>query len=381
MNVTVGIGLLGCGTVGAAVAQRLLHDRDAIERGSGVRYTVRAIAVEHTGKPRPCDIDASLFTGDARAVIDDPSVDLIVECIGATVETAELIERALERGRHVVTANKDLIANQGPRLFALARVRGVTLACEAAACGAVPVVRTICDALAGDEIHAIAGVLNGTCTSILSSMEQGNSYAHALADAQLRGFAESNPASDVEGADAAHKLALLVQLGFGLAVVSPRIRRSGITRITQSDIARATILGYRLRLVAAASRSPHGAFAEVAPVLVARDHPFARTTGAENAVLVRARDAGCILLGGLGAGGAASASAVIGDVISALRAIASRSAVNAARVRLEPAIDVSPFFHTFTRHADFPRYPQWDDTCLEAPASQASLAFAWPGKD
>jgi homoserine dehydrogenase len=382
MQLTVGIGLLGCGTVGAHVARRLLHERDAIERRSGVRYELRGIAVRDFEKPRPSDIDAGLLTRDARSVVEDPLVDLVVECIGGISEAAEFVERALDRGRHVVTANKNLLATQGPRLQALASSRNASLRYEASACGAIPIVRTIDDALAGDQVLSFAGVVNGTCNAILSAMESGADYVDALAEAQRLGYAEAVPSSDIEGTDAAHKLALLMQLAFGLAVISPRIRREGIIHVTKRAIARATMLGYRIRLVAAALRTEDGAAAEVAPVLLPYDHPFAQATGPDNVVRLVGRDAGPLLLSGHGAGGAATASAVLGDVVTSLRAIGERHDLG-RRIRthaLRPAIDVTPFFAALPRHPELPRYPLWDDTVLNAPAAQIP-AFSWPGKE
>jgi homoserine dehydrogenase len=374
MDCRIGIGLLGCGTVGASVAQRLLHEREAIERRSGVSYTLRGIAIANAEKTRPETIDTRLLTRNARALVDDPSVDLIVECVGGTGETAELVERALERGRFVVTANKDLIATQGPRLLALAQARGAGLRYEAAACGAIPIVRSLGDGLAGDSILALAGVMNGTCTAILSAMEAGEEYDAALARAQALGYAEADPSSDVNGDDAAHKLALLVQLAFGLAVISPRIRRSGIRNVSKRDIARAQMLGYRIRLVAAAVRNGQSACGEVAPVLVAAAHPFARASGPENVVRVVARDAGPLVFSGRGAGGFPTASAVLGDVVSSLRAIAQRT--RPAASHLEPALDVAPLFANLPRHPELPRYPRWDDNLLEAPVSQIETALS-----
>lgn len=381
MQLTVGIGLLGCGTVGASVARRLLHERDAIERRSGIRYDVRAIAARDTTKVR-ADIDAQLFTHDARAVIDDPNVDVVIECIGGTTLAAEFVERALDRGRHVITANKDLLATQGPRLSALASLRGVSLRYEAAAGGAVPIVRTLDDALAGDEVIAFAGVLNGTCTAILSSMESGDDYDAALATAQRLGYAEADPTNDVDGTDAAHKLALLVQLAYNLAVISPRIRREGITHVTKRDVARAAMLGYRIRLVCASMRIGDGAAAEVAPVLLPSTHPFAQASGPENVVRVLARDAGPLVLHGRGAGGAATASAVLGDVVTTLRSIGERHDLRSrARTHeLRPALDVPPLFAALPRHPELPRYPLWDDTFLEAPATH-NAAFSSPGRE
>ncbi len=366
MDCTVGIGLLGCGTVGASVAERLLHEHGAIERRSGVKYQLQAIAIANPSKPRPSVIDPRLFTKNARAVIDDPRVDLLIECIGGTHDASDLLEYALERGKTVVTANKDLIATQGPRLFALAHSRGARLRYEAAACGAIPVIRVLDDALAGDDVHAFGGVVNGTCTYILSQMEQGEEYDVALARAQELGFAEVDPSNDIEGLDAAHKLALLMQLAFQMAVISPRLRRSGITQITKRDVARAQMLGYRIRLVAAATRSGNVASGEVAPVLVPEAHPFAKASGPENVVRIVSRDAGALLLSGIGAGGFPTASAVLGDVVTALRDLANQRVAHFPA--LDPALDIAPLFDRLPRHPELARYPIWDDSLLESPA-------------
>lgn len=373
---TAGIALLGCGTVGASVAERLLHERDAIERRSGVRYELRAIAIRDVTKPRPDSIDPRLYTHDARALVNDPHVDIVIECMGGTAHTTELIESALERGRSVVTANKDLLATQGPRLHALAAARGAGLRYEAAACGAIPVVRMLDDALAGDRIDALAGVVNGTCNAILSAMESGAEFAEALADAQARGYAEADPSNDVEGVDAAHKLAVLMQLAFGLAVISPRIRHAGIAGVAKRDVARAQMLGYRIRLVAAAARTAAGAFADVAPVLVRHDHPFAAVSGPENIVRVVARDAGPLVMRGLGAGGPATASAVLGDVVSSLRALDERHDLARRAPTLEPALDVAPIFADLPRHPELPRYVLWDESVTDAPVSHVNRALS-----
>jgi homoserine dehydrogenase len=374
MDVQVGIGLLGCGTVGASVAQRLLEECDAVERRSGVRFVLQKIAVAHLDKPRPGALAPSLFTTNARAVIDDPRVDLIVEAIGGTQIASELLEYALERGKTVVTANKDLIATQGPRLFALAHSRGARLRYEAAACGAIPVIRVLDDALAGDRVHAFGGVVNGTCTYILSQMEAGEEYGVALERAQELGFAEVDPSADVEGLDAAHKLALLMQLAFQSAVVTQRLRRGGISSITKHDVEMAKALGYRIRLVAAAKRNGITS-AEVAPVLVPEAHPFAQASGPQNVVRVVARDAGPLLLSGTGAGGFPTASAVLGDVVTALRDIANQRAVHYPA--LDPALEIAPLFANLPRHPEFPKYPIWDDailenTCAKQPSTSAA---------
>jgi len=344
---TVGIALLGCGTVGGGLAERLLHEQASIERRSGVGYSLRGIAIRDPHKPRPHDVPAALFTRDARALVDDPHVDLVVECIGGTGIAAELVERALDRGRHVVTANKDLIATQGPRLRALAARRGVSLRYEAAVAGAVPIVRALEESLASERVSSVTGIVNGTCNAILGAIERGSSYEAALADAQAKGFAEADPSSDVLGADAAHKLAILIQVAFGLAVISPRIRRRGIDGITADDVAVAARAGYRIKLLAHAERTRGGCEAEVAPVWVREADPFARISGPNNAVRVVAREAGELFFSGQGAGRDPSASAVLADVVVALRGVGERHDY-VQRTHLhgapEPAIDVTPAY-------------------------------------
>ncbi len=377
---TAGIALLGCGTVGACVAERLLYERDVIERRSGVHYELRAIAIRDATRTRIESIDTRLFTTDPRAIVEDSRVDIVIECIGGTAQACELIEIALERGRSVVTANKDVLATQGPRLQALAAARGAGLRYEAAACGAIPVVRMLYDALAGDRIDALAGVVNGTCNAILSEMDAGSEFAEAVAAAQARGYAEADPSNDIDGVDAAHKLAVLMQLAFGLAVISPRIRHTGIAGVTKREIARAQALGYRIRLIAAAARCDDGAFAGVAPLLVPRDHPFATLSGPENIVRVAARDAGPLTMRGRGAGGPATASAILGDVVSSLRALGERRDVARQLRALEPALDVAPIFTGLPRHPELPRYALWDDTLLDAPVSHAQACVVMTGK-
>jgi homoserine dehydrogenase len=368
MNLTVGIGLLGCGTVGAHVADRLQRERDEIAYRSGVRYELRAIAIQDSCKRRPDSLDRSIFTRNARSVVEDPRVDVIVELIGGTTEAAELIEGALDRGLHVVTANKDLIGTQGPRLRALAAVRGAALRFEAAVGGATPIVRTLDEALAGDSVRAVSGVLNGTCTAILAAMEVGAEFSDALAGAQRRGYAEADPSRDLDGDDAAHKLAIVAQLAFGLAVTSPSISRTGIRLVSQGDVARARLLGYRIRLVGAAHRTERGIVAGVAPALLPEAHEFARTYDADNVVNIEARHAGELVLRGCGAGGEATASAVISDVVAVLRALGNRSDVGKQwRTRpLQPAFEIASLFDRFARTAELP-YPVWDNAATRTP--------------
>ncbi|MGH7737818.1 MAG: homoserine dehydrogenase [Candidatus Tyrphobacter sp.] len=370
MQLTVGIALLGCGTVGTAAAQRLVENAGVIERRTGVRCDLRGIAIRNPLRPRSASIPPHRFRRDAAALIADPRVDVVIETIGGTGDAAEYVERALDAGRHVITSNKELVATQGPRLLALAASRGVTLRYEAAACSAVPVVRTILDALAGDVVHSVGGVLNGTTTFILSAMEEGARYDDALAAAQHFGYAEADPAYDVDGADAAHKLALLLQVAFESAIISSRIRRSGIAGISRDHIRAARAEGFRIRLVAAGVHHNDGILAEVGPVLVPEHHAFANVRAVENAVRIEARDAGTLSLSGLGAGGVASASAILGDLTSLLRDLTHRRQGGASHApRFDPIIDVAPAFAYLERSDDLGGLPIWNDALLNATAS------------
>jgi len=319
----VGIGLLGCGTVGGGVAQLLTVNASAIARTGGADFVLRAIAVRDAAKARPGVSDPALFTTDAAGLVRHDDVSLIVECIGGTGIAAELVEAAIAAGKHVVTANKDLLATQGPRLAALAAERGVTLHYEAAVGGAIPIVRALRESLAGEDVLEVGGVLNGTTNFILSEMTRGATYAGALAEAQRLGYAEADPTSDVEGIDAAHKLAILMQLAFKRAVTSPLIARRGITPVTRDDVSFGMRMGWRVKLIACArTASPQALQASVTPAYVPERHPFADPVGAQNCIRVIGRASGSLTFAGSGAGRDPTASAVIGDVVAALRSAA-----------------------------------------------------------
>ncbi len=317
----VGIGLLGCGTVGGGVAQLLIANPSAITRVAGAEFDLRRVAVRDLHKPRNVTLPLDLLTDDPNSVVDDPAIDLIIECIGGVGIARTLVERALEHGKHVVTANKDMLATDGPRLAALAAARGVTLHYEAAVGGAIPIVRALTDSLAGEDVLEVGGVLNGTTNFILSAMGGGATYAGALAEAQRLGFAEADPTSDVDGIDAAHKLAILTQLSFKYAVTSDRITRRGITGVSREDVVLASRLGMRVKLIAYARRGATIG-ASVTPAYVRIGHPFAEPTGAHNCIRVIGTSSGSLTFAGSGAGREPTASAVIGDVIAALRRLA-----------------------------------------------------------
>lgn len=360
MRSVVGVGLLGCGTVGTSVAERLISHEDDIAQRAGVSFDLRAVAIRDATKLRPAVLDNVRFTANVRDVVEDPTIDVVIECIGGTSIAAAAIEEALDRGKHVVTANKDAIATQGPRLCALAAARGVALRYEAAAGGAIPIVRALSESLAGDEVYAIAGVVNGTCTAILSAMEDGASYAEALAQAQQLGYAEADPSGDVGGADAANKLALLLQLGFREAVVSGRIPCVGIESIGKPEIARARMWGYRVRSIAAAVRTSDGILAQVAPMLIPQDHPFAQTCGPQNVICIIARDAGTLLMSGAGAGAVPTASAILGDVVDVMRGIVGRHDLR-VRCNALASSTINEFGDRFELHDELTHLRIWND--------------------
>jgi homoserine dehydrogenase len=310
----LGIGLLGCGIVGSAVARRLLATRPELVRGIAVRDPHKARDVAWAG-----------WNADPFAVVDDPSVGIVIECIGGVRLARELVLRAIAHGKDVITANKELIALDGPWLAAFAARTGATLHYEAAVGGAIPILRALETSLVDETVTEVGGVVNGTTNFVLSQMEDGAGYAGALAEAQRRGFAEADPANDVDGHDAAHKLTILATLAFRQPVALDAVRRRGITAVTPEDIALARERGWRVKLVALARRTATGIEAGVSPMFVAHDHVFARPSGAENVVALTGAGCGPLAFFGLGAGGEASASSVIGDVVSAVDARAHGS--------------------------------------------------------
>jgi homoserine dehydrogenase len=313
-----GVGLLGCGVVGAAVARRLL----AAHPGR-----LQAVAVRDPHKPR--DVPWSAWGADPFAVVDDPAVGVVVECIGGLRLARELVLRAIAHGKDVVTANKELIAHDGPWLRAFAARTGATLHYEAAVGGAIPILRCLETSLSDEPILEAGGVVNGTTNFVLSRMEAGESYAEALAEAQRRGFAEADPRNDVEGVDAVHKLAILATLAFRAPVSPASIPRRGITALVPGDVALAAERGWRLKLIALARRSGAGLEAAVTPAYVPRGHAFARPDDAQNVVRLVGAHSGPLEFFGLGAGGAASASSVVGDIVAAINGHARGSAPHA----------------------------------------------------
>ena len=314
------VGLLGMGTVGGAVAGLLLERRGEIARRAGLPVVLHRIAVAHPNRPRQVRVPDGLIVGDARAVLDDPAVDIVVEVMGGIEPARTYITRALAAGKSVVTANKQLMSSRGNELLAAAARSQVDLFFEASVAGGIPVVKAIAESLAANTISEILGILNGTTNYILTRMSQdGVGFAEALVAAQQRGFAESDPTDDVDGHDAAAKLAILASVAFGSHVAGEDVYREGIGGITQRDIAYARDLGYVVKLLAIARHRDGAVEARVHPGLLPVGHPLAGVSDELNAVMIEGDPVGPVVLEGRGAGGGPTASAVVGDVIDAAR--------------------------------------------------------------
>ncbi|HEV3354894.1 MAG TPA: homoserine dehydrogenase [Acidimicrobiales bacterium] len=315
---TVRVGLLGCGNVGGALVELIGEQREAIADRTGLRLEVARVAVRNTAKQRAVELDSDVLTNEALSVVEDPSVDIVVELIGGIEPARELILTALQNGKAVVTGNKELLANVGGELFEAAEKASVDLLFEAAVAGGIPLIRPLRESLAGDRVRRILGIVNGTTNFILTRMtEEGSTFHEALAEAQELGYAERDPTADIEGFDAASKAAIIATVAFGVRVVAGDVYREGISGITASDIAFAGRLGYVVKLLAVAESDERGVVVRVHPAMVPSDHPLAAVRESFNAVFIEGAAVGDLMLYGRGAGGRPTASAVLGDVIDA----------------------------------------------------------------
>ncbi len=315
------IGVAGLGTVGTGVLRLLRENAEIVAARAGRGIEVAAISARDRGRDRGISLDGMRWHDDPLTLATAPEIDAVVELIGGADGPARrLVEAAIAAGKPVVTANKALLAVHGAELAASAERAGVPLAFEAAVAGGIPVIKALREGLAGNRIEAIAGILNGTCNYILTAMhERGGEFADRLAEAQRLGYAEADPSLDVDGTDAAHKLAILAALAFGRPVAFEAVHVEGIRGITALDIGFATELGYRIKLLGIARRSGSGIAARVHPCLVAQSAPIARVDGVFNAVVAEGDFVGRIMLEGRGAGGGPTASAVVADLIDLAR--------------------------------------------------------------
>jgi len=320
----VKVGLLGLGTVGGGTVNVLRRNAQEIARRAGRGIVVSHASARDLSKPRICDTDGIRLTTDPFEVVDDPDVSIIVELIGGDSLARELVMQAIANGKHVVTANKALIAKYGNDIFAAAQAQGVMVAFEAAVAGGIPIIKAIREGLAGNRIEWLAGIINGTGNFILTEMrDKGRDFADVLAEAQRLGYAEADPTFDVEGIDAAHKLTILAAIAFGIPLQFDQVYTEGISRISGTDVAYAGQLGYRIKHLGIARRTSAGVELRVHPTLIPERRLIANVDGVMNAVLVQADAVGPTLYYGAGAGADPTASAVVADLVDVVRALTS----------------------------------------------------------
>ncbi|GII82942.1 homoserine dehydrogenase [Sphaerisporangium siamense] len=316
------VALLGCGVVGSQVV-RLLHEQaDDLAARIGAPLELAGVAVRRLGRKRDSEVDPSLLTTDAEALVARDDVDIVVEVIGGIEPARSLMLAALADGKAIVTANKALLAEDGATVHGAAKRHGGDLYYEASVAGAIPLLRPLRESLAGDRVRRVLGIVNGTTNYILDKMDTtGASFTDALEEAQSLGYAEADPTADVEGFDAAAKAAILAGLAFHTRVTAADVHREGITEITATDVASAKAMGYVIKLLAICARSDDGRSVgvRVHPAMIPRTHPLAGVREAYNAVFVEAESAGQLMFYGKGAGGAPTASAVLGDIVAVAR--------------------------------------------------------------
>ncbi len=327
MKRELGIGMLGCGVVGSQVARLLTEDSGDFAARSGAKLSLKKIAVRDVAVKRE-HVKSELLTKDADSVVNDPSIDIVIEVMGGIEPARTLILKAIANGKSIITANKALLAKHGAELFEAADKKGVDLYYEAAVGGAIPILRPLRESIVGDHVHRIMGIVNGTTNYILTKMdEEGSDFGAALKEAQQLGFAEADPTADVEGHDAAAKAAILAGLAFHTRVTSDQVSAEGITKISARDVAVAHDINHVIKLLAIAELTEKGEVSvRVQPTLLPRQHPLAAVRNAFNAIFVEAESAGELMFYGRGAGGAPTASAILGDLIAIARNMTSGGA-------------------------------------------------------
>ncbi len=327
MKRELGIGMLGCGVVGSQVARLLTEDSGDFAARSGAKLSLKKIAVRDVAAKRE-HVKSDLLTKDADALVNEPSIDIVIEVMGGIEPARTLILKAIANGKSIITANKALLAKHGAELFEAADKKGVDLYYEAAVGGAIPILRPLRESIVGDHVHRIMGIVNGTTNYILTKMdEEGSDFGAALKEAQQLGFAEADPTADVEGHDAAAKAAILAGLAFHTRVTSDQVSAEGITKISARDVAVAHDINHLIKLLAIAELTEKGEVSvRVQPTLLPRQHPLAAVRNAFNAIFVEAESAGELMFYGRGAGGAPTASAILGDLIAIARNMTSGGA-------------------------------------------------------
>jgi homoserine dehydrogenase len=334
----INIGILGLGTVGGGTATVLQRNAEEIERRAGRAINLLVASVRDLDKPRDIDASKVQLTLDSESIVNNPEVDIVVELIGGTDLARQLVMQAIENGKHVVTANKALIALHGNEIFAAAQSKGVTVAFEAAVAGGIPIIKAIREGLAGNQIEWLAGIINGTGNFILSEMrDKGRDFSSVLEEAQALGYAEADPTFDVEGIDAAHKLTILASIAFGVPLQFEKVYTQGISSIQGIDVEYASELGYRIKHLGIAKRNSQGLEMRVHPTLVPHRRLLANVDGVMNAVLVQADAVGPTLYYGPGAGAEPTASAVVADLVDVVRALTSDPENRVPHLAFQPA--------------------------------------------
>ena len=322
----VKIGLLGLGTVGGGTVNVLAKNAEDISRRSNCQIIVSSASARDITRTRICDTDTIQLTTNSQELVNDPDIQIVVELMGGEEPAKSLILQALANGKHVVTANKALIANHGNELFAEAVKNNVTLAYEAAIAGGIPIVKAMREGLSANSIEWLAGIINGTGNFILTEMrDKGSAFDDVLAQAQELGYAEADPEYDVEGIDAAHKLCILASLAFGMPLNFERVYTEGISKVTPLDVTYAEELGYRIKHLGVAKKAGNGVEMRVHPTLIPEKRLIANVDGVMNAVVVKGNAVGTTLYYGPGAGAEATASAVIADIVDICRQLGAPS--------------------------------------------------------
>ena len=320
----VNIGILGLGTVGCGTVSVLARNAQEISRRAGREIRITQAAARDLTKKRPCPMAGIQLVKDPYTVVRNPEIEVVVELIGGCEPARAWVLAAIDNGKHVVTANKALIAMHGNEIFAQARKKGVMVAFEAAVAGGIPIIKAVREGLAGNRIEWVAGIINGTCNFILTEMrDKGADFSDVLKEAQRLGYAETDPTFDVEGIDAAHKLTILAAIAFGIPLNFKQAYIEGITRLTRMDVQYAEKLGYRLKLLGIARRTNGGVELRVHPTLIPERRLIANVDGAMNAVLVKGDAVGPTLFYGAGAGAEPTASAVVADLVDVVRTLTS----------------------------------------------------------
>jgi homoserine dehydrogenase len=333
----INVGLLGIGTVGGGTWQVLNRNADEIQRRAGRAIRIACVADKQVEKARAMVKGKARVTDDAFGVVRGKDVEIVVELIGGTTVAKDLVLEAIRRGKHVVTANKALLATHGNEIFAAAQKKGVMVAFEGSVAGGIPIIKALREGLAANRIEWIAGIINGTSNFILSEMrDKGLPFAAALKDAQKHGYAEADPTFDIEGVDAAHKLTILAALAFGIPMQFGKCYKEGISKLTREDIAYAEELGYRIKLLGITKRTDKGIELRVHPTLVPARRLIANVEGVMNAILVKGDAVGPTMFYGAGAGSQPTASAVVADLVDVTRLITADPGQRVPHLAFQP---------------------------------------------